>query len=421
MFLPYVGSNGEHVPKIITLIGHAETNANRERRWQGSSDSGISPHGEEQLERLAARFAGFTPDMLVASDLSRTMRTAEVFGAPTPDAEWREFSIGNWEGLTTDEVNERYPDDFGAFIRGEDVAPGGGEKMSVFGQRIAGAFNRLVDSMGDDTHAVVVAHGGSIWALLTYILGVKGGAAMIPSHNTARTEIVVYENGDRKVHIFNDASHLDETATQFGPEGQTVTFVRHGQSEGNVAGTWDGRKNSVLTDRGMAQAAAAAAVAPRVPTIYTSPLKRAASTAAVIGEAFDVEPTPDDGLMEMYFGGWEGLTTEEIIDQYRDEFDAYSEGTTDDPVGSTGGESLTAVGERMAATLTSMWNRSNGDAFVAVSHGAAIRALALNVLGLTNIGRQRLIVPRNTSMTSMILTETRPVVASYNVAPHMDE
>jgi broad specificity phosphatase PhoE len=75
----------------------------------------------------------------------------------------------------------------------------------------------------------------------------------------------------------------------------------------------------------------------------------------------------------------------------------------------------------MAATLTSMWGRSNGDPFMAVSHGAAIRALALNVLGLKNIGRQRLIVPRNTSMTSMIITETRPVVASYNVAPHMDD
>jgi broad specificity phosphatase PhoE len=158
-----------------------------------------------------------------------------------------------------------------------------------------------------------------------------------------------------------------------------------------------------------------------VPTIYTSPLKRAASTAALIGEALDVEPIPDDGLMEMYFGGWEGLTTEEILERYREDFDAYADGTTDDPVGSTGGESLTAVGERMAATMTSMWDRSNGDPFVAVSHGAAIRALALNVLGLKNIGRLRLIVPRNTSMTSMVLTETRPVVASYNVAPHMDE
>jgi broad specificity phosphatase PhoE len=373
------------------------------------------------LERLAERFAGFKPDLLVASDLSRTMRTADVFGTATPDSDWREFSIGRWEGLTTDEVNEQYPEEFGAFVRGEDVSPGGGEQMSVFGKRIAGAFNRLVDAMDDNGHAVVVSHGGAIWSLLSHILGVKGGAAMIPSHNTARTEVIVYENGDRKVHIFNDASHLDETAQQFGPSGQTVTFVRHGQSEGNVLGTWDGRINTALTARGIAQATAAAAVAPRVPTIYTSPLKRAASTAALIGEAVDVEPIPDEGLMEMFFGGWEGLTTDEILDRYREDFDAYADGTTDDPVGSTGGESLGAVGDRMAATLTSMRGRSNGDPFVAVSHGAAIRALALNILGLKNIGRQRLIVPRNTSMTSMILTETRPVVASYNVAPHMDE
>lgn len=409
------------MPKTITLIRHAETNANRERRWQGTSDSGISPHGEDQLDRLAARYSGFRPDVLVASDLSRTMRTAEVFGTPTPDPAWREFSIGKWEGLTTDEVNERYPDDFGAFIRGEDIAPGGGEQMSVFGKRIAGAFDRLVESMDDSDHAVVVSHGGAIWSLLSHILGIEGGAAMIPSHNTARTEIIVFENGDRKVHIFNDASHLDGTARQFGPKGQTVTFVRHGQSEGNVLGTWDGRVNTALTARGIAQAREAATVAPKVPTIYTSPLRRAASTAALIGEELDVEPIPDEGLVEMYFGGWEGLTTDEILERYREDFDAYADGSTDDPVGSTGGESLADVGERMAATLMSLHARSNGDSFIAVSHGAAIRALALNVLGLRNIGRQRLTVPRNASMTSMIITETRPVVASYNVAPHMDE
>jgi broad specificity phosphatase PhoE len=409
------------VPKTITLIRHAETNSNREQRWQGNSESGISPHGEDQLRRLAERFGDFKPDLLVASDLPRTMRTAEVFGSATPDAAWREFAIGSWEGLTTDEVIDRHPEDFQAFVRGEDVAPGGGELMSDFGRRISGAFNRLVESMANDSHAVVVAHGGSIWSLVSHLLGIRGGAALIPSHNTARTEVIVYENGDQKVHIFNDASHLDEVSQQFGPAGQMVTFVRHGQSEGNVAGTWDGRINSALTKRGISQATAAAAVAPRVPTIFTSPLRRAASTAALIGDAIDVEPIPDDGLMEMYFGGWEGLTTVEILENYREEFEAYADGSTDDPVGSTGGESLGAVGERMAATLATMGNRSNGHPFVAVSHGAAIRALALNVLGLKNIGRQRLIVPRNTSMTSLVLTETRPVVASYNVAPHMDE
>jgi len=408
------------VPKTITVVRHAETNANSERRWQGTTDSGISPVGKGQLDRLAVRFRDRDPGLFVASDLARTQETAAVIGDARPDPSWREFSIGRWEGLTSDDVMERYPAEYRAFISGEDVQPGGGDRMSDFRIRILAAFDRLVDETPDDGHATVVTHGGAIWALLSSILEIGRGAAMIPSHNTALTEIVDFGDGRRVIKVFNDASHLESTTTQFGPEGDLVMFIRHGESEGNIAGRWDGTVDSALTPHGEEQASAAAMVAPRPSTMFASPQTRAATTARIIGTHHGVVPIVDDRLREMAFGGWDGLTTEQIKAQFPEDFEAYGRGETDDPVASSGGESLGAVGERMRSTLTDMSANGHGSPIVAVSHGAAIRALMLNVLGLTNVGRRFIIVPRNTSMSSIVVSDGNPVVASYNVAPHLE-
>ncbi|MFV2000018.1 MAG: histidine phosphatase family protein, partial [Acidimicrobiia bacterium] len=64
------------IAKTITLIRHAETNANNERRWQGSLDSGLSERGLDQVARLGVRFRSDRPSRVVASDLNRTMETA---------------------------------------------------------------------------------------------------------------------------------------------------------------------------------------------------------------------------------------------------------------------------------------------------------------------------------------------------------
>jgi len=101
------------VAKTITLIRHAETNANNERRWQGSLDSGLSARGFDQVQRLGKRYSSGRPLRVVASDLARTMETASAISDdPTPDKSWREFRVGAWEGLTTQQIAEQFPGQF---------------------------------------------------------------------------------------------------------------------------------------------------------------------------------------------------------------------------------------------------------------------------------------------------------------------
>jgi probable phosphoglycerate mutase len=92
-----------------------------------------------------------------------------------------------------------------------------------------------------------------------------------------------------------------------------LLVVRHGQSEWNADGRWQGQEDPPLTDRGRAQARQAARAVGAVDGIFASPLDRAATTAAIISEEIGVGPVVTlPGLMERNAGEWQGLTRPEI-------------------------------------------------------------------------------------------------------------
>ena len=92
-----------------------------------------------------------------------------------------------------------------------------------------------------------------------------------------------------------------------------VLVLRHGQSEWNALGRWQGQENPPLTDLGREQAVEAAQAVGTVDAVFASPLDRAARTAGIIAESIGVGPVVEiDGLMERHAGEWQGLTRPEI-------------------------------------------------------------------------------------------------------------
>lgn len=92
-----------------------------------------------------------------------------------------------------------------------------------------------------------------------------------------------------------------------------VLLVRHGQSEWNANGRWQGQADPPLTDLGRQQALHASRSLGVVDAIVASDLQRAAETAAIIGQELGVGPLVlDQGLRERDAGEWSGLTREEI-------------------------------------------------------------------------------------------------------------
>jgi broad specificity phosphatase PhoE len=96
-----------------------------------------------------------------------------------------------------------------------------------------------------------------------------------------------------------------------------LLLVRHGQSEWNAVGRWQGQADPPLTELGRAQARAAARAVGGVDAVFSSDLQRAKQTADVIAESLGVGPViADPGLRERDAGEWSGLTREEIHERY---------------------------------------------------------------------------------------------------------
>ena len=99
----------------VVLWRHGQTIWNAEHRYQGHTDIPLDETGLAQAQRAARLLAALGPHAIIASDLSRAAETAQALGELTGvpvrhDQRLRERSGGAWEGLTNDDIREKYPD-----------------------------------------------------------------------------------------------------------------------------------------------------------------------------------------------------------------------------------------------------------------------------------------------------------------------
>lgn len=196
-----------------------------------------------------------------------------------------------------------------------------------------------------------------------------------------------------------------------------VTFVRHGESEANSTGRWQGQGDSPLSAAGRAQAARAAERlrAQRFHRIVSSDLSRARDTARATG----VEPELDPGLREVHVGAWEGLRREEVLERFPEEIAALVRG---DDVRIGGGESWMEATRRSRAALEAQLARhAPGEELAVFSHGGIITSLFLELLGAEKRRPQALGHLVNTAISVARFDTDQPEIERYNDANHVPE
>jgi probable phosphoglycerate mutase len=407
------------VSATITFIRHAESTGNRAGVWQGHTDAGLSDIGVAQLPRLASRLAGRSFDRVISSDLDRTMLTAAVAGDAVPDPRWRELHLGAWEGLTVHDIRRRDPDVLDAISAGADFAIPGGETAAEFWGRLTAAFDDLVSSLDDGEDVAVVSHGGVIETTVARILGFSYGFAPIQlPTNTALTTIRVDGHGSQ-VFTYNDACHVGDAVGVVRWSGTNVFLFRHGETDANVAGRWQGRRDGQLSATGRQQATALAATVPTMDRLFASPLSRARHTAQALTAGNGREIVLVDDLIEMDFGAWEDKTVVEAEELDPEGYDLIYRQGQDLPRGGTG-ESFTAAGKRMAAAIGLLVDEHGGTRIGLVTHGGVTRAYIAELLGLGFADRGRIPVMRNTARAHVVYTGRGPLLSEYNVAPHLE-
>ncbi len=407
---------GGILARTITLVRHAETVSNISGTWQGQTDSPLSDRGRLQVERLRDRMDGHDPGLLVMSDLGRTRTTAASIGAGEPVSEWREFDLGEWDGMRPEEIRARYPDVDRERFGSGDFQPDGGERFSDFKVRLRDAFDTLADRLGDDDHATVVTHGGVIQTIVGLLLGAADQSTILVPSNASLTTVRL--DGDEvQVSVLNDDLHLNGGVVR--PPGMRLRFVRHAQTEANREHRWWGRGETPLTEEGRRQAAALALAAAPLNGIFSSPSSRALDTAAPVAAQQGLEIIIVNDLAEFDFGSWEGLTVDEIRSADRDGFRRIFHDGIDEARGGTG-ESFADGGSRIARTVDRLAEGSAGTIGV-FTHGGVTRAYVAAMLGIPFVDRDLLPVQRNTAHAEIISSEGTSRLSSYNVAAHLED
>jgi glucosyl-3-phosphoglycerate phosphatase len=155
--------------------------------------------------------------------------------------------------------------------------------------------------------------------------------------------------------------------------GQLIV-LRHGRTEWNATGRFQGQADIPLDDRGLAQAQQAAQVLAELApgAIVSSDLRRATQTAGALSELTGLGVALDARLREIHVGSWEGLTIEGIQEADPELARRYLAG--EDVRRSATGEKIGEVAERVALTLEEIARlAADGSTVVVVMHGLAAR------------------------------------------------
>jgi probable phosphoglycerate mutase len=215
------------MPTQVLFIRHGETSWNRVKRIQGHIDIPLAETGIRQAQRLAQRLMkeardGARLDAIYSSDLQRAQQTAQPAAAalgiaPRLVEALRERSYGVFQGHDSEEIAQRYPDDYARWqTRDPGFAPAGGESVRAFYHRIVHAVAAIVANHPGGRIACVT-HGGVLDCVYRHARGLALDAprdyALL---NTSVNTVEFHADGRVTVLQWADVAHLDGASEDDG-------------------------------------------------------------------------------------------------------------------------------------------------------------------------------------------------------------
>jgi len=160
----------------IYLIRHGETEGADARRYKGHIDVPLSKNGISQVQRLSEHLSiNAELSAVYTSDLSRACRSAEIIAAPfhlkpVVLGELKERNFGDWEGMSFDEIEKKYPDAFASWAKNPlRFSPLNGESTIEVHKRVMPAFIRIAEE-NKGKNIAIVTHGGVTRVILCSML-----------------------------------------------------------------------------------------------------------------------------------------------------------------------------------------------------------------------------------------------------------
>lgn len=199
----------------------------------------------------------------------------------------------------------------------------------------------------------------------------------------------------------------------------TVLLARHGQTESNITGFYMGWSDEDINDVGYTQAHCLSSRLARLPiaSVYTSPLKRTFTTAAILAKPFDLELKVLDDLIENRLGDWEGLHMDEIRQRWPE---LWRQSRIDpSEVAMPNGESFKQITERAVRAFETIVAANQGKQAVIVTHDVVIRVIVAHVLGVSNSIYRRFEI-NNASLSVARIIDGTAIISALNDTSHLE-
>jgi alpha-ribazole phosphatase len=199
----------------LYLVRHGETESNKQKRYQGWTESPLSSQGVRQAEKVGIFLAAQKIEGLYSSDLKRAVHTARVIGAgsgiePVVTPLLREIHFGEWEGQTFNEIEKTWGNEISAWLDDPfHVAAPGGETLGQVCARMQAFLEKLAGQVSEGKRIAAVTHGGSIRALLYQLLNLDHSSFWDIKIDNASVSLLRKEGDRFKVVYYNRVHHLE--------------------------------------------------------------------------------------------------------------------------------------------------------------------------------------------------------------------
>lgn len=395
----------------VIIVRHGESTYNIEKRIQGRSDaSELTSKGRQQAAQVKNVLANISFDAVYHSPLRRASQTAAIICDRQPEQNQfptqksdllREIDLTLWEGMLSEEVKTKFSEDYRVWKRTPHrfvmmVPDGSGgirEHFPVLAlyQQAERFWRELLAKHRGQT-ILIVAHNGINRALISTALGIEPSRYHSLQQSNCGISVLNFTGGfgeTVQLESMNQTQHLGETLPSLRPKhrGIRILLVRHGETEWNRKGQFQGQIDIPLNDNGRAQAAKAQKFLQDTPIDFavTSPMARPRETAEIIlqshpGVELDFHP----GLKEISHGLWEGKFEAEIEQEFPGDLELWR--TVPEQVQMPEGENLQQVFQRATAAWQDIIHQAiaqQKQTGLVVAHDATNKTLICHLLGLT--------------------------------------
>jgi phosphoserine phosphatase len=395
----------------VIVVRHGQSTYNTEKRIQGRSDaSTLTDKGRGDAVQVGKALDGIKCNQIYCSPLQRAKETAEIIArelnnnsglsvVPKTDNQLLEVDLEQWSGMLTTEVKEKFAEDYKIWHSRPDtlrmIAPSDSGTREYFPilslyEQAREFWQEILPRHQGET-IIIVGHNGINRALISTALNMSPSRYHSIQQSNCAISVLNFAGGlgeGVQLESLNQTQHMGEIFPSLRPghQGVRLLLVRHGETEWNRQGRFQGQIDVPLNENGSLQAQKASQFLKEVAFDFavSSSMSRPKQTAEIILQPHNhVKLELQDGLREISHGLWEGKFEKEIEQEFPGELHRWR--TFPATVQMPEGENLQQVWERSVATWQIIVQSAIDKQFqtgLVVAHDATNKALLCSILGL---------------------------------------